>query len=168
MKRFTVVNKDTFEVFIVQNIESYPVINWLINPEGLSAMSSVDRKFWKMNYESTDIEEMTQEEKDIILYNELEELKLKKIDELWNACYDYQNLFFNEPIWTKIMQMQLQGDTRAAEIDVWTNGLWGNYYTRRYMLNRMTDINEVKSASLSFESYGEPPYRVYELLGVSL
>lgn len=160
-----VVNKTTLEVFVTKNLEGYNVSEWLHNPDS-NVIKAVPSKYWKVDGDT--IIEMTQEEKDTKDEQILQESKDAKISDLWNACYDYQNQFFNEPMWTKIMQMQLMGDTRANDIDTWINGLWNEYYSRRYIANHAVDLTTLNSVSTDFSDYGEPPYRVYELLGVTL
>ena len=168
MSRHKVINKTTFEVFIVNKLDGYSEVEWIRDPADTDTFRNVDRKYWKLNATETDILEMSQEEKDTVDSIELQECVNKRIDDLWNSCYEYQNSFFNEPIWTKIGQMQMAGDPRALEIDAWINGLWNEYYTRRYMIYRATDLDSACSISTNFSDFGEPPYRVYELLGVTL
>ncbi len=160
-----IINKLNMNLFYAYDISSYSGSEWLINPDLLN-VSNIDKRYWKI--ENDTVVEMTQEEKIIADSQWLQIQKDKKIEILWEACYDYQNQFFNEPMWTKIMQLQLSGDSRANEIDACVNRLWGTYYTRRYIVNHAEDIETINSVSYDFSDYGEPPYRVYQILGVTL
>lgn len=160
-----VINKTTLEIKNSVNTPDYNNDEWIINPN-LDLVNGIPNKYWKI--ENDQVVEMTQQEKDNLDSDEFYNLKTNKIHVLWNACFDYQSSFFTEPIFTKMGEMKMLGDSRIADVESWINGLWNDYYTRRYLANHSTNENDLNTISVDFSNNGNPPYTVSQLLGVDL
>ncbi len=160
-----VLNVHTMEYKKSVNTTEYMNDNWLINPD-LSSIQSVEKRFWKID--GNNVVEMSEEEKQIIINQNLPGLISLKIKELWEACFSYQSKFYTEPIFTRMSEMKKEGDSRIIEVETWINNLWNDYYTRRYMANHATSVQVLDEINSNYENNGSPPYMVADLLGVSL
>ena len=160
-----VINKTTLEYKTSVNTPDYLDGAWIVNPD-LSLVQGVDKRYWKVVDDT--VLEMDQSEKDVVDSAGLPDLVTLKIKNLWQSCFDYQSKFYTEPIFTRMSEMKALGDSRVIEVEDWVNGLWNEYYTRRYIANHVTNKETLDNISLDFSVVGNPPYTVADLLGVEL
>ena len=125
-------------------------------------LESVERQFIK--WIDGDPFEMTQEEKDLLLESYIEKRKKQMIDQLWQSATAYEQKFISGSAPTKMLQLALQGNEKAAAIGVWLEQLWGTYYTRRDLVVAAETQEDINIISEDFSSVGEIPFTVKETI----
>ena len=160
--RHIVINKISLQKYVVTDLTNYNIEEWLVNPD-TSAVDNVLHKYWKIVENS--IIEMTEEEKTALDTNILQQYMADKIFDLWSSTDEYNKKFFSGGIYSRILEMKLNGEQRAIDCEAWIDALWHDYYTRKYFLSIKTTVEEVDTISMDFTNNGNPPYTVAELLG---
>ena len=94
----------------------------------------------------------------------LDDFKYQKIERLWQAATDYELKFISGSAPTKMLQLALQGNEKAAAIGVWIEQLWGTYYARRDQVTAAHSKEIIDLINEDFSSLGEIPFSVKETI----
>jgi hypothetical protein len=90
----------------------------------------------------------------------IEKFKAGKIHKLWRTAKSYQE---NQLDANGLIGMQFKansGGTKAAENVNWVQSIWGEYYSRKAMIQ----ANPASDVSMDFSSLGSLPHNYYEAM----
>jgi len=137
----------------------YEAAGWKEFPPELLA---IDRKYIK--WVDGDPVEMTQEEKDVVDSNNLDNIKYQKIERLWQAATDYEYTFVANGGYSALLEAKLAGSSKAASFGDWIKTIWTEYYARRDQVTASHSQEIIDLINEDFSTVGPPPYLIREVL----
>ena len=107
--RNKILHKTTLNYMTVNSLEDYDNTEWLYNPD-LINVTGIDKQYWKV--ENDLVVEMTEEEKTTVNNTFMYHVVYEGIFKLWSYANDYNMKFFSGGIYSRILEMKLNGDTK--------------------------------------------------------